>query len=513
MPIQRSVSRRTRLMLGVVASLLSAQQARAQWSQVYEQFYYPDRTNWVFRTFYPAADRQFNAFDYGHAILYETLWAKPDAPASVLEEGQYNYLTRDLLLRPPRVPLEERAIEPLYARLAPEAKMMFDWAHVLHRQAYDILADERLTDAGKDAKMAVLLRYYRTRRDLAFSATPKNMSLMQEQPYSLAFREKYPKFNGLIWAYHWLQIGLYEPLVKSATTDARQAGIAAALARFKQMLLDPPRTLPYQMPMTAAVAPAFSERYRTFAIIFDNLHSMHDVISDILANPSVPRDRKRAEILLAAQRFRDDTTAAMSVEGWKRMAMMMGLQNMGGSPVEFLPALPSPTVARGAVMRHDKDGNMIGGEHAGHDMADMPGMAPRKDSVFAKLQERGKAVMGVDQYTSQHVFEDLPEGGRIVLVRDPADTAGTQLIRAHLRKIADAFERGDFALPGQVHDREVPGTRVMAAKRDAIHYMFEERLGGGAVIIHAADTDTIRAVHAFLDFQRREHRAPGQESP
>ena len=32
-------------------------------------------------------------------------------------------------------------------------------------------------------------------------------------PYSLAFRQHYPKFNGLIWAYHWLQVGIYEPLV------------------------------------------------------------------------------------------------------------------------------------------------------------------------------------------------------------------------------------------------------------------------------------------------------------
>ena len=41
------------------------------------------------------------------------------------------------------------------------------------------------------------------------------------------------------------------------------------------------------MPMTAAVAPEFARRYPEFAIIFDNLHSMHDVISDVLANDSV----------------------------------------------------------------------------------------------------------------------------------------------------------------------------------------------------------------------------------
>ena len=42
--------------------------------------------------------------------------------------------------------------------------------------------------------------------------------------------------------------------------------------------------MPKVMPMTAAVAPEFSRRYPEVAIIFDNLHSMHDVISDVLAD-------------------------------------------------------------------------------------------------------------------------------------------------------------------------------------------------------------------------------------
>ena len=41
--------------------------------------------------------------------------------------------------------------------------------------------------------------------------------------------------------------------------------------------------------------------------------------------------------------------------------------------------------------------------------------------------------MGVDQYTSQHVFEPLPTGGRIVLQRKEADSAGEAVIREHMR--------------------------------------------------------------------------------
>jgi hypothetical protein len=378
--------RRVRLMSFMSALLLAAAPARAQWVTTFETFYLQAPHNWQFRDNYRFADGLFNAFDYGHAILYETLWTKPNAPASLLEDRIFDRLTTQILVRPPRVPLEETAIEPMYAQLAPEAKAMFDWSHILHRQIYDVLADERLSDAQRDAEVRRLIAYYKTRPDLAFSSKPKSMELMQEQPYSLAFRQKFPKFNALIWGYHWFQVGLYEPLLVMKTSAEKQAGVRATVARFWQMLKDPPRTLPYQMPMTAAVAPEFARRFPEAAIIFDNLHSMHDVVSDILANPSVPRDRKRAEIVLAGRKFRDDTSYVMTTEAWHTMAREMGVENMGGPSVNFAPDLPTPTVTYGAVMQHDRStgkmtgvkvGQMTGMSHASDGagaMAAMPGM-------------------------------------------------------------------------------------------------------------------------------------------
>jgi hypothetical protein len=368
------------------AAVGTARPLAAQWSTTYEQFYLPASHNWQFRTHYASADRLFNAFDFGHAVLYETLWGKPNAPVTELEQRRYDQLTRRILLNPPRLPLEEAAIEPRYARLAPEVKVMFDWAHLLHRQLYDVLADERLTWEARDAEVARLVRYYRSRPDLAFSSHPKSMRLMQEQSYSLAFRRTYPKFNGLIWAYHWLQMGLYEPLMTGRSVAEKQSLVRATVARFFQMLTDAPATLPHQMPMTVAVAPRFAERYPEASIIFDNLHSMHDVVSDILANPAVPRNRKRAEILKAARAYRDDTTEVMSVAAWRTMSVQMGAENMGGPAVGFLAALPQPTVTAGAVMQHDAvtgamtgfaSGSAVGGgmDHSHHQMADMPGMS------------------------------------------------------------------------------------------------------------------------------------------
>lgn len=371
---------------GALAGALAPRPAAAQWVTTYEQFYYPADHNWVYRKYYPFADRLFNAFDYGHAILYEELYTKPNASPDRLERTRYDFLTRRVLPNPPRVPLEEAAIEIRYARLAPEAKQMFEWAHVLHRQSYDVLADERLSPAEKDAEIAKLLAYYKSRPDVTFSSRPKSMKLMQEQPYSLAFRRRYPKFNGLIWGYHWMQVGLYEPLVTGRTFAERQALSTAAVARFRQMLEDAPRSMPHQMPMTAAVAPEFARRYPEMAIIFDNLHSMHDVVSDILTNDAVPRDRKRAEILRAGRLFRDDTSYLVaSTDAWRAMAQAMGPENMGGPAVGFTPALPTPTVSYGAVMSHDdRTGRMVAmkygqmtGAHGGHAMEG--GSAPPAD--------------------------------------------------------------------------------------------------------------------------------------
>ncbi len=137
---------------------------------------------------------------------------------------------------------------------------------------------------------------------------------------------------------------------------------------------------------------------------------------------------------------------------------------------------------------------------------------PDREAQFAAVQERGRSAMGVDQYTSRHVFEDLRDGGRIVLDRDEADdTLGIATIRLHMRDIADAFSRGDFAIPGFVHAREVPGTAEMVRLRERIGYEAIDRPRGAEVRIRATDPEALRAVHAFLAFQRADHRAAGHE--
>jgi hypothetical protein len=277
-------------------------------------------------------DGLFNAFDYGHAILYETLWRNPRASKDALDDRQFRFITTQLLRKPPAVPLDEAAIAPEWAKLAPEAVEMFEWAHMLHRQLYDIWTDDRISSKEKDSKVREIIRYYRSRPAVAFSSVPKSMTLMEGQPYSLSFRKRFPTYNGLIWSYHWLQMALYDALITGATPSQRMTNVTRVTNQFWHMLDSSTSNLPTTMPQSAAIAPCFSDRYPEAAIVFDNLHSFHDVVSDILADSSIPRRQKRQDILLAASRYRDSTSNVTSVDEWRSMSIAMGIRQMGGAP-------------------------------------------------------------------------------------------------------------------------------------------------------------------------------------
>jgi hypothetical protein len=296
----------------------------------YDQSYLSASHNWAFRNAFPQVDALFNAFDYGHAKLYETLWRDPGAPNDALDGREFRFITRSLLRHPPGVPLDEGAIAPEWEKLAPEVAVMFDWAHMLHRQIYDVWADDRIPVSEKDARVATVIRYYKSRPRLAFSSMPKNMNLMEAQSYSLSFRKRFPTYNGLIWSYHWLQMTLYEALLGSSSAVQRKENVDAVVARFWVLLDSAPTSLPTAMPQSAEIAPQFSARYPEAAIIFDNLHSLHDVVSDVLADPKIARNAKRNAILDAAARYRDDTSSVVTIDDWKAMARAMGLAKMGG---------------------------------------------------------------------------------------------------------------------------------------------------------------------------------------
>ena len=136
-----------------------------------------------------------------------------------------------------------------------------------------------------------------------------------------------------------------------------------------------------------------------------------------------------------------------------------------------------------------------------------PGAQP--DSTFTALQARGHVAMGVDQYTSTHRFDALPDGGRIELQRNQDDLNGVTQIREHLQQIARAFAAGDFSTPAFVHLREMPGAAMMARRKEVITYTFSPLPRGGQLRIATTDPEALHAIHQFMAAQRGDHRAGG----
>lgn len=134
-----------------------------------------------------------------------------------------------------------------------------------------------------------------------------------------------------------------------------------------------------------------------------------------------------------------------------------------------------------------------------------------EDPDLAALQERGAIGMGVDQYVSTHVFDALPDGGRIEYQYDHDDPEAIAQIRRHLKEIQAAFQAGDFSTPAFVHDRTVPGTDVMAARRDHIEYRYGDLPRGGELRLITEDPEALQAIREFMAFQRDDHRAGGMD--
>lgn len=128
----------------------------------------------------------------------------------------------------------------------------------------------------------------------------------------------------------------------------------------------------------------------------------------------------------------------------------------------------------------------------------------RKDKA---MQHRGAEVMGFDQTVTSHHFRLAPAGGAIeVTVKDQADEANRQLIRAHLKEIADQFAAGDFEKPLMIHGEPPDGVSEMKKRRSEIAYTVEVLPDGGRIRIETGDRTALDAVHRYLRYQIREHK-------
>ena len=287
MRIQKRVVAATMVLLTVAALLVSC----TQWEQRDKRFYYRALWNFALRENLKELDIEFNGVDFGHSHLYEHLLLTGAKNVAAIEDKARKETLRFIATRPRLNPNEE-AIAPTYMKLAWKAQNTFDEAHALHRGTYDIYVSDV---KDRDAAIRKLLAFY---QDSEYAITSQRLDhrRLDTMPYSKGFRHKFPLFNATIWSYHYLQVVVYDALGGAADLTAKQKAVEPILNTYHGYLENPPVEWTF-MPMTGELSPKFAQAYPDIANIFDNLHMMHDTISDILVSDLYPSwEAKRDEI-------------------------------------------------------------------------------------------------------------------------------------------------------------------------------------------------------------------------
>ena len=137
-----------------------------------------------------------------------------------------------------------------------------------------------------------------------------------------------------------------------------------------------------------------------------------------------------------------------------------------------------------------------------------PAMPPGMTHEAHMSKAQADAAMGFDQDKIAHHFRPSDAGGTIeVEAKDSHDAATIAQISAHLQEIAKAFAAGDFSKPLLTHGEQPPGVPVLQRLKADIAYVYEERPNGGLVRATTANAAARQALHEFLEYQIREHRA------
>lgn len=278
--------------------LVSAIGVSAQFEQRDKRFYYRAFWNFALRENLQELDIEFNGVDFGHSNLYENLLLTGAKDVPAIEDRARKETLQFIHSRPVLNPNEE-AIAPTYMKLAWKAQNTFDEAHALHRSTYDIYVSD-LPD--KDAAIRKVLAFY---QDSQYAITAKRLDhqRLDTFSYSKSFRRKFPLFNATIWAYHYLQVVVYDTLGTAPDLPAKQNAVEPILHRYREYLEQPPVEWTF-MPMTEELSPKFAADYPDIANIFNNLHMMHDNISDILTTDLLPTwEDKRNEIYRVTQAY------------------------------------------------------------------------------------------------------------------------------------------------------------------------------------------------------------------
>jgi len=244
-----------------------------------QRFYLRGPWNWTISRQLPELQVEFNGIDFGHAYLAETLLHSSNDAA--IEQARLEILA--FIDSKPSLPPDEAFIAPTFYRLAWAPQNVFDWAHQLHRDLYDLFAADNAPD--KETAYRQILTNYLAQPQAITLQSLDHAGALWTFPESGNFVRRFPKFNAQIWAYHWFQAKIAEVQVDHSLPE-QQAALKPVLAEYHGYLANPPLDWSF-MPLFPEIAPTFSQRFPEAANIFDNLHMLHDNLDDVLSSPDL----------------------------------------------------------------------------------------------------------------------------------------------------------------------------------------------------------------------------------
>ncbi len=349
----------------------------------------------------PALNRDMNGVAVGHALAYEALVTGREKSLETTVWGQIDHVLKN----PPAFMPTEKSLSPTFGQKYGVLEQVFDWTHVSHAQTIDLLASPKLDNAAKDTETEKVWDYYKN-EGAPFTVTglPMNMAWLDSQPYSGAFRRKYPKVNALFWGYHWLQTSIYDGL-RGKTPDEQKKMYALLGKQYHDVeLYDTKRPF---MPMMAETSPLFSAKYPGIANAFDNLHMLHDMVNDILASDWMTDAQKQEQIKRAVYMISPD--AHKGCKPGEDRGVIDGISH----DHRFMAGMPGMGVMKTGIVGED---TMPLGAHAGMNMAGMAmpaaTSAPARGEAFDPTQLMWMPKMGwMDMSQCHHCSMPLTGGG------------------------------------------------------------------------------------------------------
>jgi hypothetical protein len=311
-------------LLSLLAALPSASQA--------QQAADADRLVASFRNEWPDLYARLIGLERAHSVFYTAL---ARGKGKVSEPEVFRLMTRRITETASSVRPDPEA-EKLSAALGARGAEIIRRTHHFHREVLAIFAGLEAADRARALDQAV--DRYRSRPDIALPDAPKDMTILYDHPFTSfadndfnpRCKQTYPSLTGFVWASHWFQLAVQEPLELFADSTERREGVKVVTERFQRKLSSgkPPDAFPTELPLAPSISPGLVSAHLRAAAIVDNLNMMHDVLADVLVHPKAADVRAAIDEVIV--QFTDPRSRMVAVDDWITMALRHSIFQQGG---------------------------------------------------------------------------------------------------------------------------------------------------------------------------------------